>query len=438
MKISEHSLTLFLKTGMTPKPVPSLTKPSVYETKRIRLTSRLLHIGSAVPRLNPFEYVQTGNFVYLPDQDALARVLKARGFLDNYIQRIENRQEIVTLLEDALGDEWVEATGAEGEPVFPKRLRIRKWTDDRITDLRPMIRDGFGYHFIPGSSVKGAIRTAIAYHLLKHADRYNVPKQKQISAIEKQLRQSMGELKRKAKFYDDQAFMDALFTDFSLEGNRGRDRTGPNTDFMRAIHVSDSNPLQERRVERPGKPPFPRNLPVAAEVIVSSRFNNYQAKYRASLYVEMLFNAYADFTLSIDHEMLSWFKHNQGMQIPFQSADDLLKICQEFVQEQWDFEYDYWSVLQDNRQANGKTLNFSSIRDFYEPETCPYTLRLGWASGLRGTTISLLLPEEVVAEVRDTCGLKAPGFEAPKSRRAVISAKGDIRYVPSWVKLEVL
>lgn len=301
-----------------------------------------------------------------------------------------------------------------------------------------MIRDGFGYHFIPGSSIKGAVRTAIAYYLLKHADRYNVPKQSQVSTIEKQLRQSMGELKRKAKFYDDQAFIDTLFTDFSLKGNRGRDRTGPNTDFMRAIHVSDSNPLQEIRVERPGKSPFPRNLPVAAEVIVSSRFNNYQAKYRASLYVEMLFNTYAEFTLSIDHEMLSWFKHNQGMQIPFQSIDDLLKICQEFVQEQWDFEHDYWGVVQDNRQANGKSLDFSSIRDFYEPEICPYTLRLGWASGMRGTTINLLMPEEVVAEVRDTCGLKAPGFEAPKSRRTVVSARGDIRYVPGWVKLEAL
>jgi CRISPR-associated protein Csm5 len=427
---------------MTPKSDLSLTKPDIYkanhEIKRIRLTSRLLHIGSAVPRLNPFEYVQTGKFVYLPDQEALARVLKARGFLNPYIQRIEDREEIVTLLEDALGDDWVKATAPEGEPIFPRRLRVRKWTDARITDLRPMIRDGFGYHFIPGSSIKGAIRTAIAYHLLKHAARYNVSKQHQVSAIEHQLRQSMGELKRKAKFYDDSAFMDALFTDFSLTGNLGRNRTGPNTDFMRAIQVSDSNPLQEEKIERPNRNPVPRNLPVAAEVIVSSRFNNYQAKYRASLYVEMLFNANAEFTLSIDHEMLSWFKHNQGMKIPFQSVDDLLAICQEFAQEQWDFEHDYWNVVQDNPQANGKNLDFSYIRDLYEPERCPYSLRLGWASGLRGTTINLLMPEDVVAEVRDTCGLKAPGFEAPKSRRTVVNTKGDIRYVPSWVKLEVL
>lgn len=56
-------------------------------------------------------------------------------------------------------------------PLFPD---VRpKWTLDemhRVTDLRPMIRNGFGQLYIPGSSIKGAIRTAIAYHLLAYAD----------------------------------------------------------------------------------------------------------------------------------------------------------------------------------------------------------------------------------------------------------------------------
>jgi CRISPR-associated protein Csm5 len=425
-----------------PKPMitssSALTKPKVCETQRVRLTSRLLHIGSAVSQLSPFEYVQTGSAVYLPNQEALARLLKERGFLNSYIQRIEDREEIVTLLEDALGDGWLRAKDAAGEAIFPSHYRIRKWVEGAITDLRPMIRNGFGCHYIPGSSIKGAIRTAITYHLLKHADQYQVPQQQRVSSIESQLRKSMGELKYRAKFFDDRLLMDPLFTDFTLKGNRGSDRTGPNTDFMRAVHVSDSVSLAEEKIERPGKPPIPRNLPVAAEVIVSSRFNDYRAKYRASLYVEMLFNVSAEFTLSVDHKMLAGFRHNQSMKIPFSTVEDLLKICQEFAQEQWDFEHDYWNAVQDNPKAGDKTLNFSHIRDLYEPERCPHTLRLGWASGLRGTTINLLMPEDLVAEVRDTCGIQAPGFEAPKSRRTVVSPKGEIRYVPSWAKLEVM
>jgi CRISPR-associated protein Csm5 len=53
-----------------------------------------------------------------------------------------------------------------------------------------------------------------------------------------------------------------------------------------------------------------------------------------------------------------------------------------------------------------------------------------------GTTVNLLLDDNLRADIRDTCGLKAPGFEAPKSRRTVIGSTGEIRYVPGWVKFK--
>lgn len=418
----------------------SLTKPNVADTRQVRLTSRMVHIGSAVPKLNPFEYVKTAKFVYLPDQDELAKALRQRGFLNDYIARIEQRDEIITLLEDALGDAWPTALGTEGRPIFPKSLRSVNWAGNAITDLRPMIRNGFGHHYIPGSSIKGAIRTAIAYHLLKHSDQYHVPQTSRVSAIESQLRQSMGELRRKAKFADDRLFMDELFANFGLayQGREVRVRQGPNTDIMRAVQVSDSEPLIEQKIERDGKRPTFNNLPVVAEVVVSSRFPDYKAKSRASIYAEMVFNVRTQFTLSVDHEMLSWFRHNKGLTLPFESVDDLLKICQEFAQEQWDFEHDYWATIVNNPNAQGKNLSFDYIQELYEPEACPHTLRLGWGSGLRGTTINLLLPDETVREIRDTCGLSAPGFEAPKSRRTIMNSRGEIRYVPGWVRLEAL
>lgn len=424
---------------MTVSPHPSLTKPSVTETRRVRLTSRILHIGSAVSRLNPFEYVKTEKFVYLPDQEALARKLRQRGFLQDYIARVENRQAIVSLLEDALGENWAQAKGEDDQPLFPKALRSVNWAGSSMTDLRPMIRNGFGHHYIPGSSIKGAIRTAIAYHLLKHGDRYQIPQGNRVSEIEAQFRKSMGELKSKAKFIDDRLFMNEIFSNFGLtyQERQVQIKQGPNTDILRAVHVSDSEPLLEQKIERAGRSPNFRNLPIVAEVLISSRFPNHRAKFKASIYAEMVFNVHSEFTLSIDHEMLTWFRHQQGMTLPFQSIDDLLNICQEFAQEQWDFEHDYWNEIKNNRDQE-KNLDFDPIRELYEPEACPYTLRLGWGSGLRGTTIDLLLPDELVGEIRDTCGLKAPGFEAPKSRRTVVNSKGEIRYVPGWVKLEVL
>jgi CRISPR-associated protein Csm5 len=83
-------------------PETSLCKPEVYESKRIQLTSPLLHIGSAVSKLSPFEYVQTAKRVYLPNQEALAKALHQRGRLQEYIRRIEDQEPITSLLEDTL------------------------------------------------------------------------------------------------------------------------------------------------------------------------------------------------------------------------------------------------------------------------------------------------------------------------------------------------
>ncbi len=424
-------------------PKTTLTKPEVYESKRIRLTSQILHIGSEVQRLSPFEYVQTSDHVYLPHSDSLAKALKQRGYLDDYIQAIEDRESIVGLLENAFGENWKNATDPNNQPIFPKLFSSRKWPEGQVTDLRPMIRNGMGQFYIPGSSIKGAIRTAIAYHLLKHADQYQVPQQHRVSAIEEKLREKIGDgglSKFQQKWLDDDLFEKSLFCNFDLsyQGKSIRAREGPNTDFMRAIQVTDSQPLVEHTVPNKQGKEIPYNIPVVAEVMVSSHYQNWQAKYRASIYAEMVVKVRTDFTLSLDTEMLSWFSHQRGMKLPFQNLEDILKICQEFAQEQWDFEHDYWEDVKNNLKDNGRNLDFSQIRDSYEAEKCPHSLRVGWGSGMRGTTVNLLFPDDLVANLRDACGIKAPGFEAPKSRRTVISHKGEIKYVPGWVKFQEL
>lgn len=431
----------------------ALKKPTVYETKKIELTSSLVHIGSAVSRLNPFEYVQTDKKVYFPDSEALAKALlqQGRGFLEDYIKTIEDsrdRQDIRPLLEQAFKSEWWTKTDAAGNPIFPEHAISRKWTEAKITDLRPlrpMIRNGMGQLFIPGSSIKGAIRTAIAYHLLKHAERYQVPAKNRVSEIEKTLINKLGASNKfQHKFFDDQLFMKSLFSDFSLtyQGRTAQLRnsgdTSSNTDFLRVLKVSDTQPLLEDKALQKGKP-IPVNVPIVSEVIVSSRFPDYKAKYKASIYAEMVRNVKTEFTLTLDVEMLKWFEHQQGMKLPFKNLEELLQICQEFTQEQWDDEHDYWSEIEDNPRAAGENLNFSRIREFYKPEQCPYQLRLGWGSGLTGTTIDLLFKDKTRQNIRDLCfSLKAPGFEAPKSRRTVIGNHQEIKFVPGWVKFKGL
>jgi CRISPR-associated protein Csm5 len=417
----------------------TLVKPEVYETKRILLTSPILHIGSEVSKLSPFEYVQTDSRVYRPNQEALVKALYHKGKLQEYIRRIENREEITSLLKEAFGDNW-QNEKLEGQAIFPNTGISRNWTEEKISDLRPMIRNGFGQIYIPGSSIKGAIRTAIAYHLLTHANQYKIPSSYRVSEIEKKLRKKIktGEIARKDRqmFLDDKLFINFLFTEFEI-ADRENIIFGPNTDFMRAIKVTDSQPLLEetKTIKEGKKATF--NLPVVAEVMVSSKLADGKAKYRASLYAEMVRNVRTNFTISLDQKMLDRFHHIQGLKIPFKNIDEILKICREFAQHQWDYEHDYWEEIKDSH-FQVKKLYFEAIRKFYEPIESPYGLRLGWASGMRGTTINLCLNDEIVEEVRDNCGIMAPGFEAPKSRRTVINNEGDIKFALGWVKFNTL
>ncbi|WP_040897772.1 type III-A CRISPR-associated RAMP protein Csm5 [Xenococcus sp. PCC 7305] len=420
-------------------------KEENYESKTIQLSSPMLHIGGEVSRLNPFEYVQTSSKVYLPHQEALAKTLHRQSakFIDDYVDTIEKRQNIDGLLKQALGEDWITAKSPDGIPIFPD---IRpKWTleeGQRVTDIRPMIRNGMGQLYIPGSSIKGAIRTAIAYYLLKHAEKYKVPNSHRVSAIEEQLRSKLDNNQinnRNKSSLDDDLFINNLFTNYSLhyQGKNIPTRNIQNTDFLRAIKVSDSQPLIRKTVtvKKTGKKLF-YNVPIIAETIVSSHFEDFNAKYRASIFAEVVYQAKTEFTLKIDHDMLSWFKHNQGMKLPFNSIAELLKICQEFAQEQWDGEYDYWQNIR-NRRHRDFNLDFDLIRDFYEKEKCPYALRLGWGSGMNGTTIDWLLTDGLRSEIRDVCGIKSPGFQAPKSRRTIVNSRQEIRYVPGWTKFTV-
>ena len=94
-------------------------------------------------------------------------------------------------------------------------------------------------------------------------------------------------------------------------------------------------------------------------------------------------------------------------------------------------------VYKGELKAQKNPLNFDTLWDkYYAKLECPYHLRLGWGSGMNGTTMGLLLNDDLRAEIRDTCGIKAPGFEAPKSRRTIRDTNGEIAFVPGWVKLQ--
>lgn len=447
-----------------------LYKPQFMQSRRIKLKSPILHIGGEIQKLSPFEYIQTSEKIYIPNQEALAQALYKRGYLqtpkpwervkdlnsgkalDQYIQAIKNKDDrrVTEIIELALGKQWSTAKSEDDKPIFPDYGIIPKSFPHRINhEIRPMIRDAFGKLYIPGSSIKGAIRTAIAYYMLRN-------KPTQLSDIEQKLQERLKTPKRvgnSKKSLGNELFMKDLFSNFLLtyQNREFNPESESNRDFMRGFKVTDSKPLLKNGA---------MNLSCVDEVIISSYYRESTsiqeknpAKYRGSIYTEMVHNLETEFTLTLDNNleedieitgMISWFSRNDGIKIPFHNIEGILNICKIFAQEQWNHERNYWQRIKNNLEdVKGRkiNLNFDLINEFYKTSECPFNLRLGWATGMLGTTIGLHFNDKTRRGILDECGSpqnRAPSFEAPKSRRTVMNNKGEIEFAPGWVNLEIL
>ncbi|MFM6155001.1 MAG: type III-A CRISPR-associated RAMP protein Csm5, partial [Sphaerospermopsis kisseleviana] len=128
--------------------------------------------------------------------------------------------------------------------------------------------------------------------------------------------------------------------------------------------------------------------------------------------------------------------HDQGIELPpkLLSIQGILEICEEFAQAQWEHEKKYWNSLTDD--PNDEKLNFSRIRNFYN-NNCSYNLRLGWGTGMTGTTIGLHFQESTREHIRNACGISTNSSETPKSRRtAIIPTKQNLtKKALGWVQL---
>ncbi len=130
--------------------------------------------------------------------------------------------------------------------------------------------------------------------------------------------------------------------------------------------------------------------------------------------------------LSLDMSLMKEFSSaNPGSPLPFTGVEDVLECVRAFGERLWKAEGEFAS-------AHAADEPFSDLSDFYSKAPSGVLLRIGWGSGILGTTIDLLLSEELRRELgRELFGSKHPRF--PWSRRVVY---WDGRCLPlGWVEL---
>lgn len=273
---------------------------------------------------------------------------------------------------------------------------------------------GLNKYFIPGSSIKGAIRTAILYKLVDKNYIVELLKDKLRQYKEKQGRDRK---KFKEKFAKE-LILKYLQNTNSDDGNNERyqysnEDNGPYMDFLKAVKVSDSLTLENISRGRIKIMVFGNNIP-------KWKTNN---RGDIEINTEFLFEN-AEITISLDKDILNSFSKNKN--VKFSSLDDIIKICSEFSMEQLKYEKDFYK--------NINSEPFVKIKNFYNNEIKP-TLRLGWGTGLLGTTVDLLLSEESRQQLRnEVLGHNRNNQPAPKSRRILIDKHGNL-YPLGWIQL---
>lgn len=199
-----------------------------------------IHIGSG-EKIGKKEYIYLpwDNMAVIPDVRLLLTEMQKRHIEQQYTDYILKNNR------DELGN-WLKKQGFQKKDF----LRIQKYTldagdtllepgkqrDQRTREILCFMKDPYGMPFVPGSSIKGMLRTALlAYEIMRDSSRYaSVKRQIQNGASQRE-RNRMKYLNRETQMLETQVF-------HTLKKSPDRPGDAVNCNLAGLI-VSDSRPI---------------------------------------------------------------------------------------------------------------------------------------------------------------------------------------------------
>jgi CRISPR-associated protein Csm5 len=274
-------------------------------------------------------------------------------------------------------------------------------------ELHPFIRDSLYRPYVPGTSIKGALRTAIMYVMLKRmgeAERKHLLEdtvKNKLERIQTEIRRGKGKfIRNEEKYFDQDIEVDLMWKYFFDEAVMKFD---PHSDILRTLKVSDTEPLDP-------------NSAVIEKVEVYNR--GYATGIK--IYVETLpAGTELEFTISIDLQLLNRFRRHTKQKFGL-SMNEVVEIVGNPVKTASEWTHD---LLEHERR-----LSKSSLTYYFAEEP---NINLGWGGGLLTKTVDLLLPEHLRAELLRVFKRRRPYHPAPSSRRLTKD-----RRPLGWAKIE--
>lgn len=405
-----------------------MEKPPVIQLPLEIETISPLHIGSGEKWNRRLDIIQEGAKVYIINHEKIHKKAETNVLLQNELISLYESEE--GHIRDVLNrhhlsvNNFAQRSGTQSYCIPSFRLSTR--------EILCFIKAVDNLVFIPGSSIKGGIRSALLRsHLLDHEKRQNYQ-----SRVKSLLNKMKIEIKSKPQDRDKiQKDYKRKISDFIETSFFGSDQ---HRDLLRCIQFADSKPKDVSSV-------------CIKEVKVLSVSNNGLQIKRTRQGRDMIINAEAveakktfESTVTINQYLL--LKEPAVEELNFSIKKNLIlrffKYCQNASFQLIKQEIEFFETFKQNR-----------LREWYEKNLLNHKLKdnqcllhLGWGSGFDTKTISNLFEEEVLNGLRwafnlgkfikDQTGKRKMINPFPKSRK-IIFENNQPNEPLGWVKLTV-
>lgn len=319
-----------------------MTKVGNLETRTYELECvSPVHVGNG-ETLRAFEYLydSANRYVYFIDEGKWIAFLQRHNLTDAFAERLMNIAAAKQNMADSLWD-WLLKKGIPEEELKGLGERKAKATTLEITDgekrslndIHVQMATAEGRPYIPGSSIKGALRTAVLFHLIKNDyetyQSFWADIEKLIEAGKQKMKVFVNGRSRELtldsimKELDKKAFsrMDLKKTDWNGKTKYATDEANS---VMRGLRVSDGfcvDPVTE--------------TVVLQKVDATTYFNR---ENNISLYRECIpAGTKIRFTVTTDKGFLS--------KIGIESFDEILEMARDFLQQGLQFQKEIFGDL---------------------------------------------------------------------------------------------
>lgn len=370
-----------------------------------------VHIGARQGKLSALEFIHLGGWTYLIDEDALGRFLIRRGpmHVDQFIRSAGSGPI-------SMAEFLSKIPGTDLNRVAQELTRLAiQGGSPGMTEFRPFIRDGNGSVYMPGSSLKGVLRTGLLYKtLLEDSDL--------LDRVKERVSHGTPEMKKKRVYYS-RWLQEELLAGYNLPTAR----QSPHKDILRCLTVRDAYPVGPVRT-----------LIIPLRFLSKSGDGAYswssKKKFGVGIlevWVEAVVSGVFKAELIWDRKLFERMKNeNPGKKFPAATLAEVLGSANEMSSHLVQHETGFLSAgAEGNRDALEAA---KSLQTWYQVKK-DNPIRVGFGSGMLSTTVDSLFDEQLRQKIRDICGHERQGHPAPKTRR-VWKGAGDQWLPLGWLQ----